>query len=145
MAEEKLFEIEDLGITKKEETTSKSNVGIEKVRKRKIERFHKIAEILQKHNISINNQMREDLENLALEYADLENDFDYISETSSFVAKRYAEVFACLPTLQEINLLLEQVNKADEKAELFTQNTKEERLALLTKLRSAIKASQTGA
>lgn len=80
---------------------------------------------------------------IAVEFADLENDFAYIKETAEFTARRYEEFAAHLPTLQEFDLLLDAVkNKEATDKEFFAIESKELRVQKLTKMRSAIKSLQ---
>lgn len=96
--------------------------------------------------------------NIAYMYADLENDFRFIKETAEFTAQRYAEVMSVLPTLEEVDLLLEEIqtfpeekllkikmheNGTQEQREVlskdfFRTEAKEDRIKKLEKLRSAI-------
>ena len=91
------------------------------------------------------------MKKIAFEYADLENDFEFVKETSRSVAVRYEEVSSCFPTLTEMDALISIVESlAPESKEdrmsiyppFFSRGPKEERLQKLKKLRSAIKAME---
>jgi hypothetical protein len=76
---------------------------------------------------------------LAAEFADLENDFNYIKDLNTSMAVRYEEVWDCLPSLTEVDALLRVVYAfPEEDASFFCTATKEDRLKKLKKLRSAI-------
>lgn len=80
-----------------------------------------------------------DLRVLAREWADLENDFNYIKELNTFIATRHEEVWDCMPTLTEIDELIKTVEDANPDAkEFFCTDKKENRILKLKKLRSAI-------
>lgn len=81
----------------------------------------------------------EDLKTIAREWADLENDFNYLKEINTFMATRYEEVFDCLPSLPEIDELIQSVEWRDPNTDAyFCTAPKDQRLAKLKKLRSAI-------
>jgi hypothetical protein len=84
-----------------------------------------------------------DLHEIAQRYADLENDFKFIKETAEFTAQRYAEFESVLPTLREIDWLINGVTGwPEEDGEFFLTGSKKDRLDKLTKIRSAIYALQ---
>jgi hypothetical protein len=83
------------------------------------------------------------LDMVARNYADLENDFEFIKEVSKFTAARYTEVIECLPSLVEIDSLinlLEEIEPSDKS--VWITGTKEDRMKKLRKLKSAIVALQ---
>ena len=86
-------------------------------------------------------ELREvDIKKISMEYADLENDFNYIKDLNTSMAVRYEEVWDCLPSLTEVDALLNIVNYGTKEtdAKFFCTATKEDRVKKLKKLRSAI-------
>lgn len=81
----------------------------------------------------------EDFKTLAKEYADLENDFNYIKDLNTAMATRYEEVWDCLPSVTEIDAILKDIEgRPAEDFEFFCTAKKEDRIKKIKKLRSAI-------
>jgi hypothetical protein len=80
---------------------------------------------------------------ISKDFADLENDFNYIKDINSYVAIRYAEIWELLPTMTELDLLLEGMNAIDDQ-EFYNIASKEDRIKKIEKLRRIIKASRGG-
>lgn len=78
-------------------------------------------------------------EELSREWADLENDFNYIKDINTGIATRHEEVWDCMPSLTEIDAIIKKVNATKEdNHEFFCTGKKADRIAKLKKLRSAI-------
>lgn len=60
-------------------------------------------------------QHNENMEKLSLAMADLENDFEYVKELNATIADKYDFVTKHLPSPDEIDLLLEKVERADRR------------------------------
>lgn len=86
----------------------------------------------------------EDLENIAHEFADLENDFNYVKELNTYTSKRYQQVWDVLPSVQELDLLIKLVSEHAEDETFFTIGTKDERIKKLLMLRNARKTELGG-
>ena len=79
------------------------------------------------------------LKTIAHDYADLENDFNYVKDINTSMAVRFEEVWACLPTTTEIDALIkvmEEIKEDDE--EFYCTAKKSNRLPKIKKLRSAM-------
>ncbi|MFA5658529.1 MAG: hypothetical protein WC900_04530 [Oscillospiraceae bacterium] len=102
------------------------------------------------------------LKKLAYEWADLENDFNFIRDVAEYTGARYAEFMGLLPSLEEMDLLLDLVQDLTDGAnyaqvinigngvktndlikilDFFRIGTKEERIKKLQKLKALVKGN----
>ena len=75
----------------------------------------------------------------ANEYIDLLGDFEAIKSINEAQAVRFNEVFTALPTMNELDLLLVEMEKIPWDSVFWLHRSKEESMAQAKKLRSAVK------
>ena len=113
--------------------------GIEWIRARTEQVFTQWQE---RFDLAHQELLPEDLKTVAREWADLENDYNYIKELNTYVSTRHQEVWDCLPTLQEIDTLIQAIEEhSEEDQTYFSTRTKDKSVAAIKKLRGAIAKS----
>ena len=78
------------------------------------------------------------LEKLAIKYADLEQDSEYIKNMSENVSMRYTEMLECFPTSKELLIIISKIEAGDFPE--YKTNQAQARLIKLKKFLSALKA-----
>lgn len=95
----------------------------------------KVLEARAKALISLWNNEGTKLEQIAYNYADLENDYNYIKELNSYINDKYQFVFQAIPFSEEIKLIIPMLKDLYE-----NEDKLKERIVMLNKFISICEA-----
>ena len=80
--------------------------------------------------------MHEDKHTIAVAFADLEQDFEFVKNVNEQISIRYQEIVDTLPSLEELDYLLKNIIHSYDRP--LSEKEYEDREASLTKIRSAV-------